>query len=525
MKQALLVSVLALGMVGCGGPTLPVVIPPPASSDDFGRGAVLALDLDGFPVQVDFLGAGDAPLPKSVDLSANLPTVGNQRGYGTCVAWSTGYYLKTYLNARDQNIGTSALNSSNTFSPSYLFRAIPDSQKGADCDGTSIDKALEAMKTGGITTLSTTPSFTNTKGQPGECDNSRLSSSEKSAAASTKIDRYFRINPITPMSIKSELAAGRPVTVGLSVGKSFQNYKGGVISSDTSEGGHAMLLVGYDDSKGANGAFRGVNSWGSNWGESGFYWIDYNYLVKSVKDRAGNAFVAYNPRTPNTPPPSSQSKANLGLYTPDIAYSYNSSGLELTWDLISDGKQNILNSAKYYVFFVYVNDFDASDFVLDNTLEFGRTDTTPNKFNYVGNDTYAMNVALPSGSTLAEKVFGSADSNIVSSLGVPDRNFGLYRLWVIVSRNLDEADYDDNYLYSDNPLRVVNGEFRSKAVGSSSFKMAPLHAATDSNYRYEDLVPLFDRIKAQARANLHAQSAGQEIQHRRSSILKSSIPR
>ncbi len=527
---ACLITVALTTWTSCGSstPSNPIINPPP-TGDDFGKGAVLDLDLDGFPVAVGDFGANPVALPKSIDLSANLPAVGNQKGYGTCVAWATGYYLKTYLDARDNNLETAALNSSNTFSPSFLFRSIPDSLKGADCNGTNIDKALEAMKTGGIAPLSASPNFSNTKGQPGECDNTTVSSSEKNAAANNKIDRYFRLNPITPQSIKTELAAGRPVAVGILVGKSFTGYTGGVISSDTGEGGHAMLLVGYDDSKGANGAFKGVNSWGNKWGESGFYWIDYNYLVKSVKERGGNAFVAYNPKAPEpvNPPIDNENKPNLTLYTPNIAYTYTANGLDLIWDMVNTGDKDIPNSAKYYVYFVYVNDNDASDFVLDNSLEFGRTDAKPNKFNFDVGNNFAMNVALASGDTLAEKIFGSADKNIDSPLGVPNRVSGNYRLWVIISKNLDESDYDDNYLYTEETLKVVNSSFQTSTLGSTSssgtLKLASLRAKT-SNYRYEDLVPLFDRIKAQGKLQLQTRAANKAIPSL-SSVLKSSIPK
>ena len=40
-------------------------------------------------------------------------------------------------------------------------------------------------------------------------------------------------------------------------------------------GGHAMLMVGYDDHR---NAWLVRNSWGQGWGKRGYVWIDYNYL-------------------------------------------------------------------------------------------------------------------------------------------------------------------------------------------------------------------------------------------------------
>jgi C1A family cysteine protease len=41
-------------------------------------------------------------------------------------------------------------------------------------------------------------------------------------------------------------------------------------------GGHAVLCVGYDD---ATQRFIVRNSWGSNWGQAGYFTIPYAYLL------------------------------------------------------------------------------------------------------------------------------------------------------------------------------------------------------------------------------------------------------
>jgi len=42
-----------------------------------------------------------------------------------------------------------------------------------------------------------------------------------------------------------------------------------------------MLVVGFDD---ARRAFKVMNSWGTNWGNDGFCWLDYSYFPKAVKE-------------------------------------------------------------------------------------------------------------------------------------------------------------------------------------------------------------------------------------------------
>jgi C1A family cysteine protease len=67
------------------------------------------------------------------------------------------------------------------------------------------------------------------------------------------------------------------------------NYKKGYIpiphSKDNVQGGHAVVAVGYDDTKiiGTSvGALLIRNSWGTNWGEQGYGWLPYDYILKGL---------------------------------------------------------------------------------------------------------------------------------------------------------------------------------------------------------------------------------------------------
>ncbi|NJN41428.1 MAG: hypothetical protein HC811_03495, partial [Flammeovirgaceae bacterium] len=48
---------------------------------------------------------------------------------------------------------------------------------------------------------------------------------------------------------------------------------------DREYGGHAVTVVGYNDSK-FGGAFEIVNSWGKNWATEGFTWLRYDDMEK-----------------------------------------------------------------------------------------------------------------------------------------------------------------------------------------------------------------------------------------------------
>ena len=83
--------------------------------------------------------------------------------------------------------------------------------------------------------------------------------------------------------MKTVLASGYPFVVGFAVYDSFESEEvartGTVPMPGQNEqmlGGHAVLCCGYDDST-SRFIFR--NSWGSNWGNKGYFTMPYQYLT------------------------------------------------------------------------------------------------------------------------------------------------------------------------------------------------------------------------------------------------------
>ena len=85
-------------------------------------------------------------------------------------------------------------------------------------------------------------------------------------------------------SVKQVLASGSPIVVGITVYASFESSnanKYGIIpmpdiKTEKLLGGHAILLVGYhDDTK----VFKFQNSWGTKWGDKGYGYIPYDYIL------------------------------------------------------------------------------------------------------------------------------------------------------------------------------------------------------------------------------------------------------
>ena len=99
-------------------------------------------------------------------------------------------------------------------------------------------------------------------------------------------------------SVKKWLAAGHPSMFGFEIFPSFPrgwNAPGGEIPFPGPEGaadsGHAIVVVGYDDEKKiknnqfgteTTGALLIRNSWGPNWGDNGYGWLPYQYVLNNL---------------------------------------------------------------------------------------------------------------------------------------------------------------------------------------------------------------------------------------------------
>jgi len=94
--------------------------------------------------------------------------------------------------------------------------------------------------------------------------------------------KYYSVKQ-TEFDIKTALASGFPVVFGFTVYESFESAtvaKTGIVNmpakTEKSLGGHAVLIVGYDDAK---RQFRVRNSWGPSWGLKGYFLMPYDYVV------------------------------------------------------------------------------------------------------------------------------------------------------------------------------------------------------------------------------------------------------
>jgi C1A family cysteine protease len=111
---------------------------------------------------------------------------------------------------------------------------------------------------------------------------------------------YVTTTSVSVEAIKNALVTYGPLVTTMDVYSDFFSYRSGVYAyaSGAYQGGHAILIVGYDD---AAQCFRAKNSWGTGWGEAGYFRIAYSAVGNPVY--FGEFTIAYSGAAPQPPPP------------------------------------------------------------------------------------------------------------------------------------------------------------------------------------------------------------------------------
>ena len=214
-----------------------------------------------------------AVLPERVDLTSRFPKPGDQKKQGSCTAWAVAYGARSYY---DGLINGKSLSPQSAFSPAFIFNQLRHSNP-SQCYGSSIQDALDLLVNKGVARME---EFSYT-----DRDCSRTPSAQVMASASLNKIRSWRAIKMGQIeTVKGELYRGNPVIVAMAVSESFHKVRGSAIFNDNytqPKGYHAMNVVGYDDQK---GAFKLLNSWGNDWGDGGYGWVDYDTLkVRGVE--------------------------------------------------------------------------------------------------------------------------------------------------------------------------------------------------------------------------------------------------
>ncbi|HYL38458.1 MAG TPA: C1 family peptidase [Bryobacteraceae bacterium] len=221
------------------------------------------------------------PLPAACDLrpSGYLPPVYDQQDLGSCTA-----------NAVAASVDFERRKQSQPFMiPSRLFiyynERILEGDPGQDA-GAELRSGIKTVAAQGVCPESEWP-----------YNESQFASQPPSAcyldALKFKALQYSRVTQTAYFTRHCLAILRRPVVFGITVYDAFesdQTASNGIVPmpapDDTPIGGHAICLAGYDDAK---QLFTFRNSWGDGWGDAGYGYLPYAYVLDP--NQAGDFWV------------------------------------------------------------------------------------------------------------------------------------------------------------------------------------------------------------------------------------------
>lgn len=412
-------------------------------------------------------------LTGNIDLTSKFPPIGNQGQLGTCVAWAVGYNNKSYLDGISKNFSPSQLQSpNNQYSPTDLFFSIEQSKRSCN-NGTFFDDAFNVLINRGVNTLATVP-------YDGLCHSN--SPSNSSTASANRIKNFRRIDG-SVNDIKQYLAQGIPVVLGAMVNREFQSWRGnGVLTNLNYTGdqsGHAMVIAGYDDSK---GAFRIINSWGRGWGDNGYAWIAYDFLVNKFCVQGGqkSLFVAFNNNSTTINPPSTTGGPDLAAlvmsdYPLFPTFSTYSNARRAFFDVKNVGSQVITPSSNWNIYYLWVNAFNASNYGVIFRGEF-TTAIPQNTYQNISTNYTRLNYNLAPGASLGQISAGLP--HVSWDYFMPTLTGNYYLVLFIDKGSSSETNQTNNVFYVTQSPKYFTSGYSLRTAGSTSL---------DNKYQFESI--------------------------------------
>ncbi len=268
----------------------------------------------------EVLSAGDAlggvTLPSSADnsLLPSFPEIRTQGSIGSCVSFSIAYSQLTHETGLRRGWNNKNTDNTTKFSPKFLYNMV----NGGGDYGSSWYDNYNLIKAHGAPTWDQFPyqeSSTPATNYLEWCQNPDTWLS----AIGNRIADYgelygYDTNATGVTILKTMLLNGHVFTGGLyaysfvfatvgndpstAVDDSFANQQA-IAYCDGYSGGHSMTIVGYNDDiwidlnqngvvdAGEKGAFKLANSWGADWGNSGFVWLSYDALWEKTHVAGG----------------------------------------------------------------------------------------------------------------------------------------------------------------------------------------------------------------------------------------------
>jgi C1A family cysteine protease len=209
--------------------------------------------------------------PPIVDLRPGCPSVYDQENLGSCTAQAVGGLAEFLMKKQGKP----------AFTPSRLFIYYNERV----LEGTVNEDAGATIRSGF--------KVVNKLGNPHEAlwwydiskFRTRPNKKVYTDGLNHQILRYTRVNHADLYAMRACLANGFPIVGGFAVFQSFESStvtRTGIVPmpkrSERMLGGHAIMVVGYDDTK---QMFIVRNSWGTGWGIKGYCMMPYLYLTNT----------------------------------------------------------------------------------------------------------------------------------------------------------------------------------------------------------------------------------------------------
>jgi len=196
---------------------------------------------------------------RAFNWKSRLTPVKNQTGCGSCWAFTaTAIYEGVYKLVSGKELD---------LSEQYIVDCARDSKGDAgSCNGGRSERVFESLKT---------ISHIQEKKVPYEAKNKRCYGTWENPY---RVRKWGWVSPkrktATVEEIKEAVCKYGPISTSVQVTDVWKGYKGGIIDMrvNTDQTNHAVVIVGWDDSK---SSWLVRNSWGSDWGQSGYCWIKY----------------------------------------------------------------------------------------------------------------------------------------------------------------------------------------------------------------------------------------------------------
>ena len=247
--------------------------------------------MDSFTVVDNSTHGFSENIPYKYSLEKFVPAALNQSGM-SCVGYASLYYTMSTMYNIAFGVTDYRAKLAHAFDPYFIYTIIQNEISHCD-QGLYMYEAIELVQKVGAKKMFFPPFLS--------CNSEWSDNVLKNALSYTKpyrINKFYSIkieHPQVTKNIKGLINANLPVICGFSITKSLYPRSstnprgvnsGGLWSPselESVQGGHAMTIIGYDDYK-FGGAYRIVNSWGSDYGDNGFIWMRYSDFKKYARE-------------------------------------------------------------------------------------------------------------------------------------------------------------------------------------------------------------------------------------------------